>query len=473
MPASELIKRTAEALDALVAAAATEGAAGPGAPGVLVALSGGPDSVALVALAGRWAQDRGRPLAAAHFHHQLRGAEADRDRDFCRRLCADLGVALHLGEGDPRGIARQRGRGLEDAARELRLAFLERTRAAAGLAAIATGHHRDDQAETVLLRLFRGTGLDGLRGIAPRRGRLIRPLLAASREEILDLLTELGLPWRMDGTNTDGSNRRGRVRCELLPLVRDIFGEGADAAPARLADLVAPDLDLLDGLTTKAAAELLGPPLPGCHGPSLACRVGELHPALARRVVRRWLVALDPGGALPADLARSHVVAVLDWLGGGQSGTGLDLPGPLRLERVFDRVGAASVPPPALDPAAWRVTVDPLAAVPDPVPPPRGGPDRWELVCPAEALAGSLVVRAIRPGDRLQPFGMSGTKKLSDLLQERRVPAAVRPTVPVVADAHGPLWVPGVAQDERTRLLPSSRQAVTINLERRRSDPGS
>ncbi len=435
-------------------------------PGVLVALSGGPDSVALLALTVGWGRERGRPVAAAHFHHGLRGAAADADQRFCAELCGALGVPLTTGQGDPRGLARQRGRGLEDAARELRLAFLERTRRSADLAAIATGHHRDDQTETVLLRLFRGTGLDGLRGMAPRRGRLIRPLLDVPRGELLAWLDREGLSWRQDTTNTDGSNRRGRVRCELLPLVRDIFGPGAAAAPARLAELAATDLDLLDHLADQAATRHLGEPLAGHHGASLGCAVVGEHPAIARRVVRAWLER-----SLPGDLARVHVIEVLDWLAAGQSGTGLDLPGPVRLERVFDRVGPAGPAPPPLDPAAWRVRAEPLAATPDPVPPAGGGPDRWQLVCPAAALRGNLQVRAPRQGDRLRPFGLGGTRKLNALLQEKRVPAARRPAVPVVADAEGPLWVPGVAQDERTRVLPSCQQAVTIILERRRSDP--
>ena len=470
MNTSDLTARTHRQLDELVGAAAAAAAAAgepAGEPGVLVALSGGPDSVALLALTAGWAARQGRPVAAAHVHHGLRGAAADADQRFCADLCARLGVPLTTGRGDARGLARQRGRGLEDAARELRLAFLERTRAQAGLAAIATGHHRDDQTETVLLRLFRGTGLDGLRGMAPRRGRLIRPLLGEPRSALLAWLEARGLAWREDASNADGSNRRGRVRHELLPLVRDIFGPGAGTMPARLAELAATDLDLLDHLAAEAAARHLGPPLTGHHGPSLARGITAEHPAIARRVVRAWLE-----GILTADLARVHVVEVLDWLAAGQSGTGLDLPGPVRLERVFDRVGPAGPAPPPVDPSAWRVQVEPLAAIPDPIPPAGGGPDRWQLVCPAGALQGNLHVRAPREGDRLRPLGLGGTRKLNALLQEKRVPVALRPAVPVVADARGPLWVPGVAQDERTRVLPSCEQAVTIILDRRRSDPG-
>jgi len=467
MQRSDLAGRVRSRLDTLSAEAARAFGEDAARAGVLVALSGGPDSVALVVLAAEWAAAAGRPLAAAHFNHRLRGAEADRDAAFCAELCARLAVPLETGSGDPRPVARLRGGGLEEAARHLRLAFLEATRAARGLAAIATGHHRDDQAETVIMRVFRGTGLDGLCGLRPRHGRRIRPLLAETRADLLRELAARGVGWRQDPTNLDGSNVRSRVRRELLPLVRDIFGEGAALTPARLADLAAADVAHLDGLADAAWDALGGPPLDGHSGTSLdVAGTIALPEALARRVVRRWL-----RDALPADLSAAHVADVLDWLRRGPSGTGLDLPGPLRLERVFDRAGWSAAPPPLDDAAAWRVRVEPLAGIPAAPPPPRCEDGVWRLVSAADRLEGGLRVRHPRPGDRLRPFGLAGHKKLSDLMQERRIPAGLRPGILVVEDAAGPLWVVGVSQDERTRLLPSTRQAVTITLDRRRTEP--
>ncbi|HOX24880.1 MAG TPA: tRNA lysidine(34) synthetase TilS [Candidatus Krumholzibacteria bacterium] len=467
MTSSDLAGRVHARLADLTAEAARAFGEEPRAAGLLVALSGGPDSVALLALARDWAAAANRPLVAAHFNHRLRGDAADRDAEFCAALCRDLGVPLAGGGGDPRPLARLRGRGVEEAARWLRLAFLEDARAARGLAAIATGHHRDDQAETVVMRLFRGTGLDGLRGLRPRSGRRIRPLLDESRADLLAWLAGRGLAWREDPTNLDGSNVRGRVRRELLPLARDIFGDGAALGPARLAGLAETDSAFLDALAEAAWAQLGGPPLEGHAGASLdVAGTLALPEALARRVIRRWL-----RDALPVDLALAHVSGVLAWLRSGRSGSSLDLPGRLRLERVFARVGCAAAPPPLDDAARWRVSLEPLATIPDPPGPPRRDGGVWRLVSAADRLDGNLRVRHPRPGDRLQPFGLAGRKKLSDLMQERRIPAAWRPGVLVVEDRAGPLWVVGVAQAERTRLLPSTRQAVTIVLERRRADP--
>ncbi|NTV03405.1 tRNA lysidine(34) synthetase TilS, partial [bacterium] len=173
-------------------------------PGVLVALSGGADSTALLRLAVLHRERSGAPVEAAHLDHALRGAEAEADADFCRALCRDLDVPLHLRREDPRPLAAVRGRGLEEAARALRREFLAGVLdARPALAACATGHHRDDQAETVLIRLFRGTGPDGLQGIRPRAGRFIHPLLGCGRDEIEAWLAALGQTWRRDATNDD------------------------------------------------------------------------------------------------------------------------------------------------------------------------------------------------------------------------------------------------------------------------------
>ncbi|MCA9547952.1 MAG: tRNA lysidine(34) synthetase TilS, partial [Myxococcales bacterium] len=208
------------------------------------------DRVALLLALRDWAAAAGRPLAAAHFHHHLRGAEADTDAAFCSDLCARLDVPLFTAGADPRPVARARGQGLEEAARHLRRRFCE------GLLAehprfgwLATGHHRDDQVETVVMRLFRGTGPEGLRGIRPVAGAWLHPLLGVERAAILAWLEAAGQPWRTDETNTDGDNARARLRREFLPLAQGIFGAGCLEGPARLAELLDDDLTLLAGLT--------------------------------------------------------------------------------------------------------------------------------------------------------------------------------------------------------------------------------
>lgn len=466
-----------------------DGAAAPRPAGLLVALSGGPDSVALLLVAHAWAERTGAPLEAAHLNHRLRDADADADEAFCRELCASLGVPLHVSRADPRPLARRRGCGLEAAGRALRRRQLRRLLAERPhLACAATGHHRDDQAETVVMRLFRGAGLDGLAGIRPVAGPIVHPLLGCGRDEILAFLADAGQSYRVDATNDTGASTRSRVRRELLPLARDIFGPGALAGPARLPEVLAGDAALLHRLARRAARGLLAPEngpagpeaRPGPGRERAAASAGRARPAgpppvldvpgllalerpLARRVVRRWLAG---AAGSRSDLGWSHVESLLDWLDSGQSGGGLDLPGGWRATREFDRLrldgpgdnddlpligachilvarhGADAPPPPALAAAAWTLTM------------------------PAGALRGEPCLRAWQPGDRLRPLGLGGHKKVSDLLRERRLPRRRRAGHPVVADEAGLLWVVGLARDERTRWLPGTRDAVTLAVHR-------
>lgn len=476
------LNAAAHRLDRLVARACPAVADGPdgviGRPGVVVALSGGPDSVALLLVARHWARGTGAPLVAAHLHHGLRPGAADHDAAFCEALCRDLDVELVRGDADPRPVARERGGGLEEAARHVRRRFL------AGVLAsrpwpgcIATGHHRDDQAETVLMRLLRGTGPEGLRGIRPVAGPFVHPLLAWDRAAIVAFLQEQGQPWRVDASNLDGDNLRARLRREVVPLLREVFGEGCLAGPARLARLLETDLALLDQLADQALARAR-------DGQALRVTVLlDLPPALATRVVRRWLAA-------PADLTAAHVDGVLRWLREGVSGGCLDLPGGRRLTREFDRLlpgtvatsdemggGAAGLAGPAAGqrlegwrPEDWRPEVRRLADGEDGGRPGVGdlaNPDSWHLVCPAAALRGNLRVRGWRRGDRLRPLGLGGSRRVSDVLREARVPVSRREEVPVVADDDGILWVVGLVRDERTRLLPGTTGMVTISLIRR------
>ncbi|MCP4571183.1 MAG: tRNA lysidine(34) synthetase TilS [bacterium] len=438
-------------------------------PGLLIALSGGPDSVALLLGAKAWAERNGGHLAAAHLDHGLRGADATADANFCRDLCRRLDVSLHVESIDPRAEARSRGGGLEEAARHLRRRVLEKLLANdSRLHAVATGHHLDDQAETVLMRLLRGAGPAGLRGIRPVAGPWLHPLLEKGRAEIVAFLEAAGQPWRQDVTNLDGDNVRARLRRELLPVARDIFGAGTDLAPARLAQLLDDELELLAELTDDALAAV------GDAGSLDVAALLGLRPALARRVLLAWLRDGAGDDDPPADLGRVHLEATLAWLRDGTSGSGLDLPGGERFVREFDRLRRERRDDslPLRQAADYRILVGNESPAGD-VEQGHGDPGNeatWVLTCPARALSGNLRVRNWREGDRFRPLGLDGSKKLSDLFRERRLPAADRPGVLVVEDGEGILWVVGLARAERTRLLPTGGPTVTMRVVSR-NDP--
>lgn len=190
----------------------------PGAV-VLCAVSGGADSMCLL----HWlSQQKGVALHAGHFDHRLRGEESAGDAAFVREMCETWGVPFHLGSADVAAAAKEAGRGLEEAARQLRYAFLEQTAERVGAARVATAHTADDNAETLLLNLIRGTGLRGLTGIPPVRGSIVRPFLTTTRAEITAYLEELRIPHREDSTNTDETYARNRLRHQVMPVLRGL-----------------------------------------------------------------------------------------------------------------------------------------------------------------------------------------------------------------------------------------------------------
>ncbi|HEX9185534.1 MAG TPA: tRNA lysidine(34) synthetase TilS [Vicinamibacteria bacterium] len=205
---------------------------------IVVGLSGGADSVALADALASLRRRRGFRLVAAHLDHRLRPASAD-DAAFCASLCATLDVPLRTGSSDVRGRAAREKGGLEQAARRERYAFLRAVRDDERAAAVVVAHTLDDQAETLLLRLLRGSGGTGLAGMRPRAGDLLRPLLAVSRAEVLGHLRERGLGWREDPSNADLAHRRNRVRHELLPYLEARFNPGIRKVLARTALLLA------------------------------------------------------------------------------------------------------------------------------------------------------------------------------------------------------------------------------------------
>lgn len=438
----------------------------PAGAGVLVALSGGPDSVLLLRAAVLRRDAGGGAVETAHLHHGLRGADADADADFCARLCAALDVPLHLHRLEWPADAAPGEAALRDARRAFLLDVLGRR---GGLAAVATGHQADDQAETVLMRLFRGTGPDGLAGIPARSGPFVRPLLDLTRREVETALAALGQDARRDPTNHGDANLRARLRRDLRPVLDRLFGDAAVLGPVRTAAVAARDAAALDQVAAAriAAWRRAGAPADALPLPEAA----ELPAGLLLRVVRRLVTEREPG---PSPLTEARLAALAAWLPAARSGSVLELPGGWRVEREpaqlrVRRDGTAPPPAPPLLRAAPGLPpdLDPLAPEAG-LDPPEG---RWRLALPAAALHGVPRLRAWRPGDRLRPFGLDGRKKVSDLLQEARVPRARRDGVWLVEDDAGPLWLVGLARDERTRWLPPVDGAVTLTVDSRERDP--
>jgi tRNA(Ile)-lysidine synthase len=305
---------------------------------VLVGLSGGPDSVALLDALVAVADERAIRVHAAHLDHRLR-PEAAQDAAFCARLCAQLGVPLHTASADVAARAARDRRGLEAAARRERYAFLRGTAAECGARFVLVGHNQDDQAETLLLRLLRGAGTRGLGAMRPRRGMVVRPLLGVSRTQILAHLQMRGQDFVLDPSNADAAFTRNRVRHEVLPVLA-LLNPRIAASLARTARLLARDERALQGLARAAAGQWQRSAAGGIAIPVALLR--SLPPAIATRVL---LAGLRRTGGR-RNVGALHVEALLR-LGRSRSGNGrrLELPGGRQagLDHGHLTLGSASI----------------------------------------------------------------------------------------------------------------------------------
>lgn len=418
----------------------------PAGTRVLCACSGGADSTALLAVLCEMPE---LTVVCAHYNHRLRGEESERDARFVRSLAARLGTEFVCGSGDVAAFAAEQGRGIEDAARQLRYAFLERTADEYGCGRIATAHTADDQAETVLLNLIRGSGARGLTGIPPVRGRIVRPLLNVPRAELEDYLAERKLPHVEDSSNASPDFARNRVRREVLPLLRELNA----AAPAHIcaaAESLRADERYLEAQAQDFLEEYyVNQSLP--IQPLLA---------LGEPVLFRVLRALCPGAS------RRNLEAV-QMLCCNRAVCGeLDLPGQrVRKERGVLHFGAAAEETPPALPERGFAPGDTLAL------PETGQTLRCtEDVCPAEIhnsfntfyfknemICDRMSVASRKPGGSVRLAGRGCTRSLKKLFAEAGIPPAERGLVPVIYDGAGILAVAGFGTAERAAAQPGDR----------------
>jgi tRNA(Ile)-lysidine synthase len=372
-------------------------------------------------------------------------------------LCDALRLPLTTGAGDVRTLARARKLSLEDAARRARYAFLASTALALGYSAVATGHTASDQGETVLLNIIRGAGLSGLGGMPaaskwPFAGHgglsLLRPLLGLTRSDTLAVCSAFGLEPLEDESNASPEFRRNRVRHEVLPMLHQL-NPGIEGALVRLADAARLDTALLDSL----AEDLLRNPLPGVWELSRAA-FANAPEALRRHALR---LVLERATDDRESVTEKNIVALERMALDGKTGDGLDLPGGLRAELAAGSLrlapggplralpdGGVSLPVPGC------VRLGDIEARAGPAKPAQG---TWVEVSFASA-SGCLAVRRRRDGDRFQPLGMAGTKKLQDFFVDERVPRALRNGVPIFESERGIVWVGGLRIAEWAKPLP-------------------
>jgi tRNA(Ile)-lysidine synthase len=456
-----------------------------------VAVSGGADSVALLLLLLELREKLGMVLSVVHFNHKLRGKASDADEAFVAKLAAKHGLEFHSASVDVRRKAKKERANLEDAARRARYDYFRSLAESGACKRIVVAHTADDQAETVLAHLLRGTGLTGLGGIHPVAGPVIRPLLCVRRGELRRFLGARKQAWREDATNRDTKKMRARIRKKLLPLLEKQFQPAVVEHLASLAELAREDEAFLDAIAEERTRVVVQKSSEGARigvddlfepwtkkefnaenaaGPEKT----EGRNALSKRMVRRIVESIKPR---QGQLGAGHVDAVLQLARSGQSGSSLPLPGGVEVRKERDAVvfrgiengrlrTAHSVPQEyeyKIDLARGdaEVSVAELGCVfrlrVIDWPPKRGETSTAGAVLDRDRLRFQVVLRNWRPGDRLRPQGHRSAHKLRRLLNEKRVSRWDRDGWPVLTSGGVLVWARGFpvavefAANERTR----------------------
>lgn len=396
----------------------------PAGTRVLCAVSGGADSMCLL----HWlSQQESISLVAAHFNHQLRGEEAHRDEAFVRDFCRERNIPLTVGRGDVRAFAKREKLSIEEAGRTLRYAFLSQAAQTEGCSRVATAHNAGDNAETVLLHLLRGSGLQGLTGIAPRLHNVVRPLLTTSRQEIEDYLTAYHIPHVEDGTNADDVYARNRVRHQLIPLLEELnpgfVRRMADTIPRLRADN-----DCLNAMARRLLHQAKR------QGEELVIPASLITQAPIPVAVRavRLLLAEAAGGDW--DCSAAHIEAVLSLCESDGPSAQVSLPHGLTALREYDTLILTRDPGP--EPLEEFAPVQGENPIPD---------SPWVLVLDAPPWPG-LVVRPRQTGDTVTLPGRP-RKSVKELFIDEKVPRRLRRRVPLAADGDGVLALAGFGEN--------------------------
>ncbi|MBR3758057.1 MAG: tRNA lysidine(34) synthetase TilS [Bacteroidaceae bacterium] len=423
---------------------------------LLVALSGGADSVALLRVLLRL----GYRCDAAHCNFHLRGEESNRDEEFCRTLCRQLGVALHITHFDTQAYARQKGISIEMAARDLRYAWFEELCCEHDYTRVAVAHHRDDSVETLLLNLVRGTGLAGLTGIRSQNGRVVRPLSGVSRKEIVAYLKALGQEYVTDSTNLQDEFVRNKIRLQILPLLEKINPQVREKISATIDHLRGVEI-IYEKSVQEALARVS---LDGGHALDIPALMAEVEP---RTILFEWL---RPYGFVSAQV--DEVFRSLTGESGRRFSNGawellkdrdVLLLRPYQLEGE-DKCWLSVPQAPAEVPLAQgsMLVINHFMLSPD------YQISRMANVATFDAaqVEFPLTIRPWQMGDKFAPFGMKGKKKLvSDLLTDLKLSRFEKEAQLIVNDARGRiLWVVGRRTDERARVTEQTKEIIEIRL---------
>ncbi len=442
-----------------------------GGESVLVAVSGGPDSVALLLCLHKLASELSLTLTVAHLNHGIRGMEAIADEEFVRRLSSRLNLSYISESINIKEIAVSEKRNLEEIAREKRYEFLKRSARDVKAGKIAVGHTMNDQAETALFRFIRGSGIEGLSAIHPvMDGLIIRPLLECSRGSILEYLSAENAPYREDSTNSDVRYSRNRLRHEVVPMLEENFNPQLIPTLARQSMLARETWSFIESHAQGLFASIHTQKKDGISLNLADLR--KIHPAMQREVIR--LAIRHCQGSLRS-IGAVHILSILDLMQEEQSGAQVHLPHGCTAVREFDGILIRNTPIPPETAFTYDLTIPGRCSIPESqaeftaTVTARPDPEAMQATCSMQAffeisaIPGKLAIRSRIPGDR---YGGPGHRKVKKMLIDHKIPVSARATLPMVVYESKVLWVPGFRPARGFEAKSGSVDCVRIQMKK-------
>ncbi|SHI96087.1 tRNA(Ile)-lysidine synthase [Geosporobacter subterraneus DSM 17957] len=439
--------------------------------GVVLGISGGPDSVTMLHLFWRIREDYQLRLYAVHLNHQFRGEAADQDAVYVEELCRRFGIPCYCFREDIQAYSKEKGISFEEGGRERRYQLFEKVLTTNQAQRIAVAQNLDDQAETVLMRLMRGAGIEGLGAMDYKRGEhIIRPLLNISRKEIEDYCQKYQLQPRIDQTNFQSIYTRNRIRLELIPYIEKYFNPGIKETLSRTAKLMREDTDFIlsasKGLYKQIALKA-GDEIHILTGP-----LQDNHPALQKRVLREAILQLD--GTIK-NIGAVHVEQLIELMDQGKSGSTLDLPNEINVLRDYGKLcfrrkknhknkDLFEYPLKIGE----NIEIEKLNMVFLAEELPRGFKDSLKggsmvQYFDLDKVHGDMIVRNRKEGDKFAPLGIRGTKKLKEFMIDEKVSREKRDQIPLICDQGGIMWVVGYRMSERYKVDKDTKRVLRIS----------
>ncbi len=440
---------------------------------ILVALSGGPDSVALLYLLCRIKKRFNLNLEAVHINHQIRPQASKKEESFCRELCHELNIPLHIETINIPKLAKEQKKGIEETARDFRYETFERIASESGLNKICLGHHQGDQAETVLFRILRGTGITGLKGIPIQRGQIIRPLLNLSREEILSFLNENGIKYCIDQSNFNNDYKRNFIRNRLLKDIRKNLNPSVNSALVNLAETAVEE----DKFLEKISAKMIRKSVSITAGGKIQLDLNSFNSYdlwLRRRVIRHCLTKVSNDNLMPDKTVVNRLVEFAI-----NKGKEISVPGRIQVvvlkefliisnrdkliyHEDFRPGKQVKLITPALN---FKISANRSKSLPD-----FKKISKMTVYIDREKLDLPLIIRNIEIGDKCMFLGMKGRKKIGDYLTDKKIARVMRDEIPVVCDQKGIIWLVGQEISERVKITKSTKRIYRIGCTRRKEN---